>query len=65
MWLLSKLNSGTNRSVVKKEMKPMKRGGVYANIDTLKATFTCTTTGGTSFVNFTNELIDSEAEGRP
>ena len=42
----------------------MKRGGVCANIDTPKATFTCTTTGGTSFVNFTNERIDSEAEGR-
>lgn len=54
----------TNRSVVTKEMKPKKVGGRYANIDTPKATFDCTTTGGTGFSNLTNKQITSEAETR-
>lgn len=54
----------TNRSVVTKEMKPKKVGGAYANIDTPKATFDCTTTGGTGFTNLTNKQITSEAETR-
>ncbi len=51
----------TDSSVVTKRMKPKKKGGVYADIETPKATFSCTTTGGSGFTNL-NEPIKSEAE---
>ena len=50
----------TNRSIANKEMKKKKSGGAYAVIETPKATFECTTTGGIVL----NEEIPSEAETR-